>query len=105
MSQRIQRSVEQWQTLFAQHEQSGLSANAFCQQQGLCPKHFSLRRRQLAAKRTETTTTATKPFVKAVPQKMAEPRSAIVLRSSVGEFHFPTTTSADWLATFCKAMT
>lgn len=39
---------EQWQELFAQHDTSGVSAAEFCQQNDLCPKYFSLRRKQLA---------------------------------------------------------
>ena len=42
------RTSEQWQYLFAEHQASGLTQAQFCQQQGLCPKYFSLRRRQLS---------------------------------------------------------
>lgn len=41
------RSEDEWRSLFAAHRASGLSANAFCRQQGLCSKYFSLRRQQL----------------------------------------------------------
>lgn len=42
------RTPEQWRILFAEHQASGLTQAQFCQQQGLCPKYFSLRRRQLS---------------------------------------------------------
>jgi len=42
------RTTEQWQALFAEHERSGQSAAAFCRERGLCPKYFSLRRKQLS---------------------------------------------------------
>lgn len=47
------RSVAQWQALFAAHRQSGLSQARFCKQQGLCPKYFSLRRKQLSGDRKQ----------------------------------------------------
>ena len=46
----IKRSEAQWQALFQQHKASGLSAAECCRQQSLCPKHFSLRKKQLAVK-------------------------------------------------------
>ena len=41
------RSDEEWSRLFTVHSQSGQSAASFCKDKGLCPKHFSLRRKQL----------------------------------------------------------
>ena len=43
------RTVEEWQTLFAEQLASGLSARQFCVQRDVCPKYFSVRRRQLSA--------------------------------------------------------
>ena len=43
------RTVEEWQALFAEQLTSGLNARQFCVQRNVCPRHFSLRRRQLAA--------------------------------------------------------
>ena len=43
----IKRTREAWLALFAAHAQSGLSAAAFCREQQLCPRYFSLRRRAL----------------------------------------------------------
>ena len=41
------RTPEQWRTLFAEHQASGLTQAQFCQQKGLCAKYFGLRRKQL----------------------------------------------------------
>ncbi len=41
------RTKSDWQTLFTEHEQSGLTAAAFCLERNLNPKYFSLRRKQL----------------------------------------------------------
>ena len=43
------RTPEQWHTLFAAQKASGLSQAQFCKQHKLCPKYFSLRRRQLSS--------------------------------------------------------
>ena len=43
------RSQAQWRALFSAQRMSGLSAAAYCREQQLCPKYFSLRRRQLQA--------------------------------------------------------
>ena len=41
------RTHAEWITLFTQQHTSGLSAAAFCRQHKLCPKYFSLRKKQL----------------------------------------------------------
>ena len=43
------RTPEQWRGLFAAHQASGLSQAQFCKEHKLCPKYFSLRRRQFNA--------------------------------------------------------
>ena len=43
----VKRSIEEWQRLFAEQAASGLSQAGFCREQGLCPKHFSVRKKQL----------------------------------------------------------
>jgi len=43
----IKRSEAQWFELFEKHERSGLSAAQFCRDENLCPKYFSLRKKQL----------------------------------------------------------
>lgn len=41
------RTKSDWQALFTEHEQSGLTATAFCLERNINPKYFSLRRKQL----------------------------------------------------------
>ena len=43
----IRRTQKEWQALFAEQAASGLSAHQFCAPRGLCPKYFSLRKKQL----------------------------------------------------------
>jgi len=41
------RSREEWRALFDEQAASGLSAAAFCRAQGVDPRYFSVRKRQL----------------------------------------------------------
>lgn len=43
------RSGEEWRALFEAQARSGMTAAAFCRERGLCPKYFSLRRKQLGS--------------------------------------------------------
>ena len=43
----VKRSIEQWQALFRQHNESGKLASEFCRDKGLCPKYFSKRKKDL----------------------------------------------------------
>lgn len=42
------RTIPEWLALFELQARSDLSQARFCKEQGLCPKYFSLRKRQLA---------------------------------------------------------
>ena len=61
----IKRTPDQWHTLFAAQQASGLNQAQFCQREGLCPKHFSLRRKQLLG--ASANTNAPDVFIKAQP--------------------------------------
>lgn len=54
--------MKEWRELFTQQEASGLSAVVFCREKDLCPKHFSVRRKQLGCRLGEVDT----GFVRAV---------------------------------------
>jgi len=58
----IKRSRAEWQALFAKHDASELSSAEFCREHSLCPKYFSLRKRQLGW-------SGDRAFVKAVASK------------------------------------
>ena len=64
-SMMIKRTPDQWHTLFAAQQASGLNQAQFCQREGLCPKHFSLRRKQLLS--ASANTNAPDVFIKAQP--------------------------------------
>lgn len=71
----VKRSQSQWGALFAEHESSGLSAAEFCRRQSLCPKHFSVRKRQLGWKSSSS-------FVQVKPaiSKVVTPESEVRIR-------------------------
>lgn len=46
---RTRRSAAEWRRLDEQYQQSGLTIDAFCQQQGLAKSSFALWRRKLTA--------------------------------------------------------
>ena len=43
----VKRSIKQWRELFKQHDESGLTAAQFCRNNGLCPRYFSKRKKDL----------------------------------------------------------
>jgi len=90
------RTAEEWLVLFAEHEASGLSAAAFCRERGLCPKYFSLRRRQLH----DRSAVGAQPAA-FVPVSMASPASGVAIEIRLGEglaLRVPVSVSARWLA-------
>jgi len=52
------RTKSDWQDLFNEHKQSGLTAVAFCLEKNLNPKYFCLRRKQLQPKNEEKSQSA-----------------------------------------------
>ena len=102
------RSITEWQALFEQHAASGLSAAAFCRGQGLCPKYFSLRRKQLrgelsAAKQKQPKQRAKAPaFVLA--KRQLEAKAHITLRFGEIEVRLPSQVDAHWLSAFVVAL-
>ncbi len=87
------RTSEQWQVLFAEHEHSGLTAAAFCRERGLCPKYFSLRRRQLDAREVKKASVF-------VPITTSSVSSAALIEIQLGsdvQLRVPTAVSARWL--------
>ena len=81
----IKRTPEQWHALFAAHEASGLSQAQFCKEHQLCPKHFSLRRRQLT--RCESHPKLISPLIK-VQRPVPLPVSSVSLHYQGIEIRF-----------------
>jgi len=90
------RSPTQWRALFREQEASGLKASAFCRSRGLCPKYFSLRRRQLLAAPGDALPTTASSFVPVTVRKSAEAIVEIRLGTTLS-LHVPVTVSPLWL--------
>lgn len=96
----IKRSEVQWRELFEAHSRSGLSAAAFCREKKLCPKYFSLRRRQLSG-------AAAKPKAKAfVAARLSSLPSLAVIEVQAGlvRLRLPGSIPADWLAALVRGL-
>lgn len=100
------RSNEQWQELFAQHDTSGVSATEFCKQNNLCPKYFSLRRKQLAEAAGKEKTSFVRVKVKP-DAKHEEPvamTSSLVIHSSAGKLELRVLPAPHWLAQLLREL-
>ncbi len=98
------RTKEQWQELFAQHDTSGVSAAEFCQRNDLCPKYFSLRRKQLAKAAGKVEAGFARVNIKpdvthSVPGAMT---NALVIHSNAGKLVFGSLPQPGWLAQFLR---
>jgi hypothetical protein len=102
----IRRSKEEWLGLFAQQAASGVSAQKFCKANGLCSKHFSMRKKQLGLRGSRHE----KAFVRVVPTKPVVPVAAStsgtewVVRYERATLTFEALPTAAWLAQLLRAL-
>ena len=100
----IKRSKAEWLALIEAHKKSGLSAAAFCREHKLCPKYFSLRRRQLAEELSISSDLSGSPskFVPAV----IPPSPNRNIKISAGQvcLEIPMGVEPSWLATVVKCL-
>lgn len=94
------RSNEQWQEFFSQHDTSGLSAAAFCQQHDLCPKYFSLRRKQLMKNNGEVETGFVRAQVKQETKRDVSDviATSLTIHCNAGQLVFGALPQPGWLA-------
>ncbi|MHB8697681.1 MAG: IS66 family insertion sequence element accessory protein TnpA [Sulfuricaulis sp.] len=94
----VRRSPTQWHELFREQEASGLNASAFCRTRGMCPKYFSLRRRQLSDAVMLQDTTATIPvFAPVTVRRSAEAPALEVRWGTTLSLRVPIAVSPRWL--------
>jgi hypothetical protein len=93
------RTLEEWRTLFAEQAASGLSARQFCAQRSLCPKYFSLRRRQLS----DMAPAAFVRVQKVVPVAVPETITTVVLHHGRSEMELRAI-SPEWLSRLLVAL-
>jgi len=94
------RSNEQWRELFVQHDASGISAAVFCQQHNLCPKYFSLRRKQLTTVDDGMKTSFVRAQIKQVETREVPGviAASLTIDCNAGQLVFGTLPQPGWLA-------
>ena len=96
------RSHEEWHTLFQAQQASGQNMVVFCQAHGICPKYFSLRRRQLLG--GVVPATAVSAFVPVAVQRPAETMALEVRLDDSLQLRIPPSVSPQWLAELLHAL-
>lgn len=94
----VRRSQTQWRELFREQEASGLNVAAFCREQQVCPKYFSLRRRQLSSGAVpDDTLSAVSAFVPVAMQRSFEAMAVEVRLGTTLSLRVPIAVSPRWL--------
>ena len=92
----MRRSKQEWLELFKKHAQSGLTATAFCRNENISQRYFSLKKKKLLI-----STKSTNDFV-----KVSVPKSTDNLSLEFGDIklswnNLPPT---DWISDLIKAL-
>lgn len=98
------RSKEDWQALILRQTESGLSAQQFCRNHDVCPKYFSIRKKQLDLRQSA--------FVPVLHSKRANPEitapalksASLVLRHGGCCLHFESMPDSTWLAQLVREL-
>lgn len=99
----VKRTVEEWRGLFEAHAASGMTERRFCEERGLCPKHFNVRKKQLGWVRDGGLAL---PFVRVQQgpaKEVAHAVPSVLLRLGRCEWELRDV-SADWLVDVMKAL-
>jgi len=101
------RNRDQWLALFAQHDISGVSAAEFCKQNDLCPKYFSLRRKQLVKAASEEKSSFVRVKVKpeTTPGVSEVSGAALIIHNGAGQMVFGALPQPGWLAQLLRELT
>ena len=89
------RTEAQWQALFSEFEESGMTAQAFCQKRGLCAKYFGRKRKQLREKKEAASGLS---FARVTVPARGEGDMMELCLGDRLRLRMPTTVSAHWLA-------
>jgi hypothetical protein len=97
----VKRSIKQWRELFKQHDESGLTAAQFCRNNGLCPRYFSKRKKDLA---WPATVKVKSKLVKLIPPKPNTALPTLTLQLGNVKLNVNGELSPQWLAQVMKAV-
>ena len=95
------RTETQWRALFSEFEASGMTAQAFCQERGLCSKYFGRKRKRLQEKR-ETASSLSFARV-AVPSRSEGDMIELCLDDTL-RLRMSTSVSTRWLAELVRQL-
>lgn len=90
------RTQAEWQSLIQDQQQSGQTATAFCDERGVNPKYFSLKKKQLE------TATPREGFVRVT--SLSQKASGITLSSGSITINLPPNCPSQWLADLVRAL-
>ncbi len=95
----IRRTPAEWKALIQEQQASGLNQAQFCLKRNICPRYFSLRKKQLITKDK-----APAGFVKV--ERVAAPRQtpALTLRCGPVELVFHQPVAPDYLQALIKSL-
>lgn len=99
------RTLDQWQTIIAQQQASGLTIVDFCKQHDINPKSFSSRKALLKTKGMLPGEDTSSGFVRVQPVVRSSAVDAITLQAGTATLYLPGTISPQWVAGLLKAIT
>lgn len=94
----IRKTKSQWQALFQEHQESGLSVAKFCQQKQMSEAYFYLKRKKLQYQEVELST-----FVAARPENES-PNSSVTLQFGQCQLQLASDINCQWLASLMKSL-
>lgn len=93
------KTKTQWLALFAEQENSGLSAAEFCRKHNLSEAYFYLKRKKLRVPSDKLST-----FVAARPERQVVSGGNAALRFGSCQLDVPTGADPQWLAQLMKSL-
>ncbi len=98
------RDVNAWMALFERHEQSGLSAVAFCRQHQINIQTFYARRSDIRLQRTSNKFVHFKREVTTCESRIEDDTQTLSLEFAASTLRLPANVSPQWLACLMKAL-
>lgn len=98
------RNKEEWQELILRQAESGLSAQQFCRNHDVCPKYFSIRKKQLGLRQSAFVPVL--PFKRSVPETPIAlfKSTSLILRHGECRLHFEAMPDSAWLAQLVREL-
>ena len=96
---KVRRSKEDWRELILRQAESGLSAQQFCRNNNVCPKYFSIRKKQLGLRSSAfLPVLSSKRIIPVAPITLLK-FTSLVLRHGECCLHFEATIWHSYVAT------